>query len=182
MKHKSYILLLLASVIILTSMSECKFTLNPWMIEHSYVTVDLNGRHHVSTVAEAFGGAAHREPTLWAHLYDEYFYFRVERQLFSGENSVWLTINYKYLSQLKPNKKYDLMAGDTDIQPSSVTSSGYEYYLTEGSLMFTSYVDGNHFAGTFEFAAYNQELDSTIVATNGTFEFAGTESDTSWDE
>ena len=162
MKHKSYILLLLASVIILTSMSECKFTLNPWMIEHSYVTVDLNGRHHVSTVAEAFGGAAHREPTLWAHLYDEYFYFRVERQLFSGENSVWLTINYKYLSQLKPNKKYDLMAGDTDIQPSSVTSSGYEYYLTEGSLMFTSYVDGSHFAGTFE--------------------FTGTESDTSWDE
>ena len=74
------------------------------------------------------------------------------------------------------------MAGDTDIQPSSVTSSGYEYYLSEGSLMFTSYVDGNHFAGTFEFTAYNQELDSTIVATNGTFEFTGTESDTSWDE
>ena len=175
MKHKSYIFLLLASVIILTSMSECKFSLNPWSIEHSYVTAELNGRHYVSTVAEAFGGAGRREPTLRVYLNDEYFYFRVERQLFSGENSVWLGINYEYPSQLEPNKKYDLMEDDITNNRPHVTASGYDFYLTEGSLMFTSYVDESHYAGTFEFTAYNEELDSTIVATNGTFEYTGAE-------
>ena len=54
MKHKSYILLLLASVIILTSMSECKFSLTRQAVEHSYVEAEVNGELFSATIEEPF--------------------------------------------------------------------------------------------------------------------------------
>lgn len=181
MKHKSFIFLLLGMVVILTSMSKCDFDLNPWRIEHSYITAELNGEPYASTAAESYGGAARLSPTLQASSRDSYFSFYVWRVLYSGEKYMTLNIDrYECHSKLELNKKYDLMAGEIPEQGGmSIYSDCGEFYLTEGSVMFTWYEDTEHFAGKFEFTAYCPELDSTIVATNGTFEFDGTEKRTS---
>jgi len=183
---RSFIPLLLASVIILTSMSECDFkkSFSPYRWEDSYVSAEVNGESYISTPGEVLHLSMFA-PTVRldeSETGDDGFLFLLNREIFSQEDTVYVRIKYENSDNVELNRRYELPGESDNNAKLSVASSQnagltsyYDFNATDGYFMITE-KQGGLFAGIFEFNAYCPELDKTVSITNGTFRFEGYES------
>lgn len=183
---RSFIPLLLASLIILTSMSECDFkkSFSPYRWEDSYVSAEVNGESYISTPGEVLHLSMFA-PTVRldeSETGDDGFLFLLNREIFSQEDTVYVRIRYENFGNVELNRRYELPGESDNSAKLSVASpqnvgltSYYDFDATDGYFMITE-KQGGLFAGIFEFNAYCPELDETVSVTNGTFRFDGYES------
>ena len=168
--RKSILFLLLASVIILTSMSQC------YKENWERIDVELNGvpYHHSSMNFYPTGG---RYQPVFRRT-DEGFSFEIRRNLGSEYGpSVTLSLSIVCDEPFVLHRQYPF-DGQGDSQAELIVTIpagdgsvlGYFFQNTPGGhVAFTEY-DGDCLSGRFEFTAVNSELDSVICVTNGTFE------------
>jgi len=187
MRHKSYILLLLASVIILTSMSECKFSLTRQAVEHSYVEAEVNGELFSATIEEPFLMIS--GPTIYLYQssrVENEFAFSLACWIESADGNDGISINI-FVDDVWPvelDRRYEFIPGirtDDSAGASFIYQSYYEDGRDEpfsfndckgGYVIFNEVEDSGYHAplsGTFEFTAYDPVHDSTVVVTNGKF-------------
>lgn len=187
MKHKSYILLLLASVVILTSMSECKFSLARRAVEHSYVEAEVNGELFSATIEESFHMTV--GPTIYLYQssrVENEFSFNLGCWIESVDGDDGISINI-FVSDVWPveiDRRYEFVPGvrtDDSAGAWFIYQSYYEDGRDEpfsfddckgGYVIFNEVGDGGYHAplsGTFEFTAYDPVHDSTVVVKNGKF-------------
>lgn len=172
--RKSILFLLLASVIILTSMSQC------YKENWERIDVELNGvpYHHSSMNFYPTGG---RYQPVFRRT-DEGFSFEIRRNLWSADEQF---VNFELLMDCdEPFKLYRQYPFDEQgknegvILGSFLVEEGSDKRTYEiksfsnvpgGYVEFTEY-DEVCLAGRFEFTAVNSELDSVIYVTSGTFD------------
>ena len=168
--RKSILFLLLASVIILTSMSQC------YKENWERIDVELNGvpYHHSSMNFYPTGG---RYQPVFRRT-DEGFIFKIRRDLESAdEQSVNLSLSIVCDEPFELHRQYPF-DGQGDSQAELIVPIpdgdggvlGYFFQNTPGGYVeFTEY-DEVCLSGRFEFTAVNSELDSVIYVTGGTFD------------
>ncbi len=170
--RKSILFLLLASVIILTSMSQC------YKENWERIDVELNGvpYHYSSMNFHHTGG---KDFPIFRRT-DEGFSFEIRRNLWSADEQF---VNFELLMDCdEPFKLYRQYPFDEQGKNEGVILGNF--LVEEGSnkriyksfssvpggyVEFTEY-DGDCLSGRFEFTAVNSELDSVIYVTSGAFE------------
>ena len=172
MKHKSYIFLLLASVIVLTSMSECDK--ENW----ERINAKLNGvlYSHSSMNFHHTGGKDF--PVLL--LTDDGFSFEISRTLSSTDGQrVDFQLSMDWDEPFELNRRYPFdEQGNSQaalwVEMPDGENGSWVYCFSStpgGYVEFTEYGgDYGDLFGRFEFTAMNSKLDSTIYVADGTFE------------
>ena len=167
---RSFIPLLLASVIILTSMSECDK--ENW----ERVNVKLNGVQYGYSSMNFHHTGGKDFPVL--QLTDDGFSFEISRTLSSADGQTVqfqlsmdcdepFELYHPYPFNQQGNSQASLLVWVPDGENEFI---GYHFSNTsDGYVEFTEY-DEVCLSGRFEFTAVNSELDSVIYVTSGTFE------------
>lgn len=170
--------LLMASFILLTSMSECKQGDVPLVeyTRHSPINAEINGVLFTSGdyTYHAWGG----NPFGFVK-FDDRFGFDILRDIVSGDDEVTLQISIGEEIPFELNKKYSIDSfnshkfGKISFTENSVA---YTFISSEGYIIFTECKGGEDgtssyvLSGRFEFTAVDSEKNLTITVTNGTFE------------
>ena len=169
---RSFIPLLLASVIILTSMSECDK--ENW----ERVNVKLNGVQYGYSSMNFHHTGGKDFPVL--QLTDDGFSFEISRTLSSADGQTVqfqlsmdcdepFELYHPYPFEQQGNSQASLLVWVPDGENEFI---GYHFSNTsDGYVEFTEYAgDHSNLFGRFEFTAVNSELDSTIYVSDGIFE------------
>ena len=165
--RKSILFLLLASVIILTSMSQC------YKENWERIDVELNGVPYYFSALNFYPTGARNRPVF--RRTDEGFIFKIRRDLESADGqSVNLSLSIVSDEPFELHRQYPFDDSQAElivpIPDGDGGVLGYFFQNTPGGYVeFTEY-DEVCLSGRFEFTAVNSELDSVICVTNGTFE------------
>lgn len=178
---KSFLLLLLGMVVILTSMSKC-FSLTWDVVEHSTVSAKVNGELFESAPTYTYESGIilnpYEHPSISLDVQNEfgYFGFDLSRKAYSeAGDTCWINISVYGTAPIELNKKYPIGNLEESQSYASLSLSGNAsvFRSTEGYMTFTQLDeenDYNQYSGVFEFVAETSDSDSTLFVTEGTFE------------
>ncbi len=172
MKYR-FIPMLIASLILLTSMSECKdgdvLFINH--TEYSPINAEIDGVLYTSGdyTYLNWGGS----PFELSKKENE-FSFSFYRDIHSENHGVYISISFSKSEPFELNKKYDLGEGCGKIYYFRDGNERVSYPMIEGHIIFTECTgnEENYYivSGTFEFTAKDSGNDRIVKVTNGTFE------------
>ena len=168
--RKSILFLLLASVVILSSMSDCVGNIR------EQFNMNLNDVPYRFSAMNSYPTGGISRPVFLQM--DEGFIFKIRRDLESADGqSVNLSLSIVCDEPFELHRQYPF-DGQGDSQAELIVPIpdgdggvlGYFFQNTPGGYVeFTEY-DEVCLAGRFEFTAVNSELDSVIYVTSGTFD------------
>lgn len=166
---KSFLLLLLGMVVILTSMSDCTK-----MEEYSTVSAKLNGKLYESTEVYTYHASTsypNHDPSIYIETSDTHFKLRILREIFSDDgSSCMISITVYGKTPIELNKEYQI--SDIESENNAIVTSFrdmiYSFDSTEGHLIF-SQNNSSELSGSFEFTSIDDRIDSTLLVTEGNF-------------
>ncbi len=151
---------------ILTSMSECRNE-----TRYSPINAELNGISFTSgnyTYTMNMGGSP-----FYFHEYESDLVFHFEREIVSDDDRVKIIMNLRSELPFELNRQYaigtkegsaKIIFWEDRVQYRFMSTGGYVVFIERTG------TSGSVLSGRFEFTSRNEEKDSVINVTNGTFE------------